>query len=35
VSDVWDHHDSRIIDNNEMISLWVAAEGGADEEEEA
>jgi hypothetical protein len=27
VSDVWDHHDSRIIDNNEMISLWVAAEG--------
>ncbi len=34
VSDVWDHHDSRIIDNNEMISLWVAAEGGDDDEEE-
>lgn len=33
VSDVWDHHDSRIIDNNEMISLWVAAEGGDDESE--
>jgi hypothetical protein len=28
VSDVWGHHHSRIIDNNEMISLWVAAEGG-------
>jgi hypothetical protein len=31
VSDVWDHHDSRIIDNNEMISLWVAAESGEDD----
>jgi hypothetical protein len=31
VSDVWDHHDSRIIDNNEMISLWVAAESGDEE----
>lgn len=33
VSDVWDHHDSRIIDNNEMISLWVAAEGDEGEGE--
>jgi hypothetical protein len=28
VSDTWGHHHSRIVDNNEMISLWVAAEGG-------
>ena len=26
VSDTWGHHHSRIVDNNEMISLWVAAE---------
>lgn len=26
VSDTWGHHHSRVIDNNEMISLWVAAE---------
>lgn len=29
VSDTWDHHHSRIVDNNEMISLWVAAETSA------
>ena len=28
VSDTWDHHHSRIVDNNEMISMWVAAEIG-------
>jgi hypothetical protein len=26
VSDVWGHHHSRIVDNNEMISFWAAAE---------
>lgn len=26
VSDTWGHHHSRIVDNNEMISLWVSAE---------
>ncbi|MCA9704941.1 MAG: hypothetical protein KDK70_03715 [Myxococcales bacterium] len=29
VSDTWGHHHSRIVDNHEMISLWVAAETGA------
>lgn len=28
VSDTWGHHHSRVVDNNEMISLWVAAESG-------
>lgn len=28
ISDTWDHHQSRIVDNNEMISMWVAAELG-------
>lgn len=28
VSDTWGHHDSRIVDDNEMISMWVAAETG-------
>lgn len=31
VSDTWNHHQSRIVDNNEMISMWVAAEVGDDE----
>lgn len=26
VSDVWGHHHSRIVDNNELISAWAAAE---------
>ncbi len=26
LSDTWGHHHSRIVDDNEMISLWVAAE---------
>lgn len=26
ISDTWGHHHSRVVDNNEMISLWVAAE---------
>ncbi len=26
VSDVWGHHHSRIVDNNELISYWAAAE---------
>lgn len=26
VSDVWGHHHSRIVDNNELISAWTAAE---------
>ncbi len=26
VSDVWGHHHSRIVDNNELISFWAAAE---------
>lgn len=26
ISDTWGHHHSRIVDNNEMISLWVDAE---------
>ncbi len=29
VSDVWGHHHSRIVDNNELISYWAAAEDGA------
>jgi hypothetical protein len=29
VSDVWGHHHSRIVDNNELISYWAAAEEGA------
>lgn len=28
ISDVWGHHHSRIIDNNELISMWAAAEEG-------
>ncbi len=26
VSDVWGHHHSRIVDNNELISYWASAE---------
>jgi len=26
LSDTWGHHHSRVVDDNEMISLWVAAE---------
>lgn len=26
VSDTWGHHHSRVVDNNELISMWVAAE---------
>ena len=26
ISDVWGHHHSRIVDNNELISAWAAAE---------
>lgn len=26
ISDVWGHHHSRIVDNNELISYWVATE---------
>lgn len=29
ISDTWGHHHSRIVDNNEMISMWVAAESEA------
>ncbi len=29
VSDVWGHHHSRIVDNNELISFWAAAESQA------
>jgi hypothetical protein len=29
VSDVWGHHHSRIVDNNELISFWAAAEEAA------
>lgn len=29
VSDVWGHHHSRIVDNNELISYWATAEGDA------
>lgn len=29
VSDVWGHHHSRIVDNNELISYWATAEAGA------
>jgi hypothetical protein len=29
VSDVWGHHHSRIVDNNELISYWATAEEGA------
>ena len=29
VSDVWGHHHSRIVDNNELISYWAAAEEAA------
>jgi hypothetical protein len=29
VSDVWDHYHSRVVDNNELISAWAAAEEGA------
>lgn len=28
VSDVWGHHHSRVVDNNELISHWAAAEEG-------
>jgi hypothetical protein len=30
VSDVWGHHDSRILDNFELISAWATAEEEAD-----
>ena len=29
VSDVWGHHHSRIVDNNELISFWAASEEAA------
>ena len=29
VSDVWGHHHSRVVDNNELISYWASAEEGA------
>jgi len=29
LSDVWDHHHSRIVDHNELISTWVAAQSGS------
>lgn len=29
VSDVWGHHHSRVVDNNELISAWAAAEDGS------
>jgi hypothetical protein len=28
VSDVWGHYHSRVVDNNELISAWAAAEEG-------
>ncbi len=28
VSDVWGHYHSRVVDNNELISAWAAAEAG-------
>jgi hypothetical protein len=28
VSNVWGHHHSRIVDNNELISYWATAEAG-------
>ncbi|MEM9461929.1 MAG: hypothetical protein AAGF11_47660 [Myxococcota bacterium] len=28
ISDTWGHHHSRVVDNNEIISLWVTAEAG-------
>jgi hypothetical protein len=28
VSNVWGHHHSRVVDNNELISYWAAAEEG-------
>lgn len=29
ISDVWGHHHSRIVDNNELISYWAAVESEA------
>lgn len=29
ISDVWGHHHSRIVDNNELISYWATTEEGA------
>lgn len=31
ISDVWGHHHSRIVDNNELISYWATSEEGAEE----
>jgi len=29
ISDVWGHHHSRVVDNNELISYWAATEDNA------